>query len=35
MLTYETRARKPGAFTSMIGLTSAECETLLAEVRAP
>ncbi len=35
MLTYETRARKPGAFTSMTGLTSAECETLLAEVREP
>jgi len=35
MLTYETLVRKPGAFTSMTGLTSAECEALLAEVREP
>jgi len=33
MLTYETRARKPGAFTSMTGLTIDEFEDLLADLR--
>lgn len=34
MLTYNTLARKPGAFKSMTGLTSQEFEDLLADVRA-
>jgi len=33
MLTYDTLARKPGAFTSMTGLTIQEFEALLAELR--
>jgi len=33
MLTYETLARKPGAFTSMTGLTIDEFEDLLADLR--
>jgi len=33
MLTYETLARKPGAFKSMTGLTIGEFEDLLAELR--
>jgi hypothetical protein len=33
MLTYDTLARKPGAFTSMTGLTIQEFEELLADLR--
>jgi len=33
MLTYDTLARKPGAFKSMTGLTVQEFEALLAELR--
>ncbi len=33
MLTYDTLARKPGAFKSMTGLTVEEFEALLAELR--
>jgi len=35
MLSYNTLARKPGAFKSMTGLTIQEFEDLLADVRAP
>ena len=35
MLTYDTLARKPGAFKSMTGLTVQEFEALLAELRVP
>ncbi len=33
MLTYDTLARKPGAFTSMTGLTVDECEESPADLR--
>ena len=35
MLSYNTLARKPGAFKSMTGRTIQECEDLLADVREP
>jgi len=33
MLTYETRAHKPGAFTAMTGLTIDEFEDLRVDLR--